>query len=101
MIALQKLRKMLFISSKNCLFLFSPLFPLVSHCFRGCSKVNLETRDVINCLNKNLMTYFVRCLKNEKRYDIETLFIRNTFMEKAWRKCAPKAHPRPFLNFGK
>ena len=29
----------------------------------------------MNCLNKNLITYFVWYLKKEKRYDIETLSI--------------------------
>ena len=81
MIALQKLLKMFFISSKN-FFLFSrysdfcisssPLFPPVSHYFRGWSKINLKIHDVIHCLNKNLITYFVWYLENKKRYDTET-----------------------------
>ena len=32
----------------------SSLFLPVSHCFRGCLKINLKVHDVINCLNKNL-----------------------------------------------
>ena len=72
MIALQKLWKMLFISYKKLFsfprysifkFLPSPLFLSVSHFFF----------DVINCLNKNLITHFVWYPKKEKRYDIETL----------------------------
>ena len=27
--------------------------------------------------------------------------IRNIFLEKSWRKCAPKAHSKPLFNFGK
>ena len=85
MIAPQKLWKMFFISSKK-LFLFSrysdiqifsfpssPLFPPVSHCFRGWSKMNLKIYDVINCLSENLITYFVSYLEKVKRYEIETL----------------------------
>ena len=73
MIALHKLWKMLFISSKK-LFLFSrywnfcislfPSFFHVIHCFRGCCP---------HC----------------------------SFMKESYRKCAPKANPRPLLNFGK
>ena len=40
-------------------FSSSPLFLPVSHCFRGLSKKNLKVYDVINCLNKNLITHFV------------------------------------------
>ena len=67
MIALQKLSKMFFLSSKKffsflrylsfCILVFLSFFP-VSHCFRGWSKKNLKIYDVINCLNKNLMTHF-------------------------------------------
>ena len=28
-------------------------------------------------------------------------YVRNIFRERSCRKCAPKASPRPFLNFGK
>ena len=56
-------------------FLSSPLFLPVSHCFRGCSKINLKVYDVINCLNKNLVTHFVWYPEKEKRYDKETLSI--------------------------
>ena len=27
--------------------------------------------------------------------------IKNTFIEKSWRKCAAKASPKPLYNFGK
>ena len=84
MIALQKLRKMVFISSKKlfsfsrysnfCMFLF-PLFFPVSHCFIGWFKENLKVHDVINCLNKNLITHYAWYLKKKIRCDIETLSI--------------------------
>ena len=41
----------------------SPLFLPVSHCFRGWSKINLKVYDVINYINKNLMTHFVWILR--------------------------------------
>ena len=67
---------------------------------RGWSKKNLKNHDVINCLNKNLITRFVWYLEKEIRCDIETLSIdgelnKELFMEKSCRKCAPKANPRP------
>ena len=84
MIALQKLWKMFFMHLKSSfrswdiqVFVFpsSPLFLPVSHCVRGCLKINLKVYDVINCLNMNLITHFVWYLGKEKRYDIETLSI--------------------------
>ena len=84
MIALQKLWKMFFISSKRlfsclrylnfCIFVF-PFFSPGSHCFRGWSKKNFKIYDVINCLNKNLLTHFYWNLEKEIRCDIQTLFI--------------------------
>ena len=75
MIALSKLWKMFFISSKK-LFLFSRysdfcisvfcLFLRVSHCFRGWSKINLEIYDVFNCLWKNVITYLFDILRRKK-----------------------------------
>ena len=59
----------------------SPLFHPVSHCFRDCSKINLKGYDVINCLNKNLMTQFVWYLEKEKRYDIEKFSIERVLNE--------------------
>ena len=40
-------------------FLSSPLFVPVIHCFRDRSKINLKVYDVINGLAKNLITHFV------------------------------------------
>ena len=60
--------------SNFCIFVF-PSFSPVSHCFRGWSKINLKVYDVINCLNKNLITHFVWYLEKEKRYDTEILSI--------------------------
>ena len=84
----------------------SPFFP-VSHCFRGCSKKNLKIYDVINCLNKNLITHFVWYLEKEIRCDIETLSIirvsnKEHFNGKIMQKmCASKNDrsvvPDPFL----
>ena len=81
MIAIQKIWKMFFISSKklfsfsrysNFVILSSPLFLPVSHCFRDWSKTNLKVYDIINSLNKTLITHFIWYLEKEKRYDIET-----------------------------
>ena len=82
----------------------SPLFLPVGHCFRVWSKMNLKVYDVINCLNKNLVTHFVWYHEKEKRYDIQTLSIdrvlnKGIFLEKSCRKCAPKASPRLLCNF--
>ena len=68
MIALQKLWKRFFISSKKFflsqdiqMFVFpsSPLFLPVSHCFRAWSKINLKLYDVINCLNDDVIINFM------------------------------------------
>ena len=113
MIALQKLWKMFFISSRKlfsflrylnfCIFVF-PLFFPVSHCYRGWSKKNLKIYDVINCLNKNLITYFVWYLEKEKRCDIETLSIGSIrYKIFLWKNHAENLHqklaPDPFLIF--
>ena len=84
MVALQRLWKMLFISSKKlfpflrysnfCAFVFLLFLP-VRHGFRGWSKINFKVYDAINCLNKNLVTHFVQYLDKKKKYDIETLSI--------------------------
>ena len=82
MLALHKLWKMFFISSKKLfgcrgiqIFVFpsSPLSHPVSHCLGGWSKINLKVCDAINCLNKNLITHFAWYLGKGKRYGIETL----------------------------
>ena len=115
MITLQKLWTMLFISSKKLVsisrysffvFMSSPLFLRVDHCFRVWSKTNPKVHDVFNCLNKNSITQFVWYLGKEKRYNNETLSIdgvsnKNTFIEKSYRKCAAKASRIPLYNFGK
>ena len=48
---------------------------LIGHCFRGWLKINLKVNDVMNYLNKNLITHSVWYLEKEKMYDIETLSI--------------------------
>ena len=100
MIALHKLWKMLFISSKK-LFSFSrcsifciSVLPLFSTCWpwlSGWSKINLKVHDVINCPNKNSITHFVWYFEKEKRYDIETLFIDGVSdEERFYRKIMQK-----------
>ena len=83
----------------------SHLFLSVGHYVRGCLKKNLKVYDVINCLNKNLITPFVWYFEKEGRYDIEALSIdrvlNNIFMEKSSRKCVPKASPKPIFIFCK
>ena len=115
MIAPQKLWKMFFISSEKPFsflrysdFLFppSPLFLPVSHCGRGCLKINFKVYDAINCLNKNLITHFGWYLEKEKRYDIETLSVdrvlnKEHFYGKIMQKMCTKVSPRPLFNFGK
>ena len=82
MIALQKLWKMFFISSKKLfsflryssfLYIRLPLFFPVSHCFIGWFKKNFKVYGVINCLNKNWITHYVWYLEKKIRYDIDTL----------------------------
>ena len=63
-------------------FLSSPLFLPVRHCFRGWLNINLIVCHIINSLNKNLITYFVWYLGKEKRYDIETLLIDRVLNKK-------------------
>ena len=71
----RKLWKMYFVSSKKLLSFSkylnfctpsSPLFLHISHCFRGCSKINFKVYDVINCLNEKLITHFVLYLRSKK-----------------------------------
>ena len=79
MIALQKTMTIFFISSKN-----------------------LKIYDVINCLNKNLITRFVWHLEKEIRYDIETLSTdrelnKEHFYGKIMQKICTKSKPQtPF-----
>ena len=109
--ALKELWKILFISSKKlfsfsrysnfCIFVFPSFFP-VSHWFGGWFKKNLKVYDVINCLNKNLITHFVWYLGKEKRYDIETLPVdrvlnKKHFMEYHSENVHQKLVPDPLL----
>ena len=72
-------------------FSCSPLFCPFSHCFRGWFKRNLKVYDVINCLNKNLITHFVWYLEKGVRCDIETLSIdRKLYMEHFYGKIMQK-----------
>ena len=102
--SLQKLCKMLFISSKK-LFSFSrysnfcisslPSFLPVGRCFRKWSQTNLKVYDITNCLNKNSITHFLLYLEKEKRYDIETFFIdgvsdKKHFCRKIMQKMCSK-----------
>ena len=82
-------------------FSSSPLFFPVSHCFRRWSKKNLKIYDVINSVNKNLITHFVLYLQKEVRYDIETLSIdKELNKEYLWKNHAENMHqklaPVPF-----
>ena len=92
-----------FLSQDIQIFVFPsfPFFLPVSHCFRAWSawsKINLKLYDVINCLNKNLITHFVWYFKEEKRYGIETLSIKEHFYGKIMQKiCTKNVHPDPFL----
>ena len=49
-----------------CVFQSSPLVLPFSHFFGGCLKINLRVYDVINYLNKNLLTHFVWYLEKKK-----------------------------------
>ena len=110
-----KTMKDVFISNKRlfsflrysdiCISVF-PLFLSVGHCFRSCSKTNLKVYGVINCLNKNLITHFVCILRRKKGMTLKLCplieyYIRNIFINKSCRKCAPKASTIPLFNFGK
>ena len=59
---------------------------------------NLKIYDVINCLHKNLITYFVWHLEKEIRCDIETLPIdRELNMKNHAENMYQKLAPDPFL----
>ena len=67
-----------FLFHLNSFFILEMLKFLYFHLplFFSLSAIALEVvYDVINCLNKNLITHFVWYLKKEKRHDIETLSI--------------------------
>ena len=103
MIVLQKLWKMLFISSKM-LFSFSRysifcifVLPYFStcRCFREWSKINLEIHDVINSLKKSSITNFIWYLEKEKRYDHEILSINGVSdKERSYRKIMQKMYSK-------
>ena len=101
MAALQKLWKMFSISFQNPFssWDFQKIFYLPgSHFLKSWSKINLKFYDVFNCLKKNF--------RRTQRYDIEPLAIdtvldKEHFIEKSYRKWAPKASPRLLFSFGK
>ena len=93
------LSKSSFCSRDTKFFVFpsSSSFSSCGHCHRGCLKINVEFYDVINCLNKNLITHFVWYLANEKKYDIETLSIdrvlnKEDFYGEFMHKMCTKPH---------
>ena len=95
-----------FIPVSAFVFLSFSLFLLVSHCFRALSKINLKVYDVISCLNKNLITYFVWYLEKKERYDIETLSNDRTlnkehFKSKIIREMCTKSLSQTPFYFGK
>ena len=100
--ALKQLWKMIFISYKK-LFLFWRYSNFcISYWLKGWPKLNLKVQDVSNCLLKNLITHFVWYIEKEKTCDIKLCqltenYVRNIFMEKSCRQCAPKAVPDSFL----
>ena len=83
-LALQKLWKRLFVSSKKLIwfsrysFFCIPVLPSFSF--------SLESD---NCLNKNSITHFVRYPEKEKSYDIETLSLDGISDKKHFYKLVP------------
>ena len=112
MIALQKLWKMLFISSKklfsflrylNFAFPSFPLFLPVNHCFRGWLKINLKVCDIINCLNKNLVTHFFFDILRRKKgitlklYPLVRVLNKEHFYWKIMKKICTRGYSQnPF-----
>ena len=105
MIALQKLWKMFLFYLKSSfrsqniqisVFLSSLLFLSISHCFIGCSRINLQVYHVINCLSKDLITHFVWYLEKEKWYGIETLTIDRKLNKEhlLWKNHIENVHQR-------
>ena len=69
----------------------SCLFVSVSHYLRAWFKVNLQSYDVIDCLNKNLIKQFIWYPENENRYDSETLSVDRVLNKKHFYwKCKDK-----------
>ena len=86
-----------FLSRNIQIFAFpSSLFLPASHYLRAWSKINFEVHDVINCLNKNLMTHFFDILRRKKCMTLKLCPLIE-FMEKWCRKCTPKSSPRPLF----
>ena len=79
-----------------CVFLSCILFWPVSHCLTGWLKTNLKVYDVINCLNKNLITaHIVWYLEKEKKCTLK--LDKGTLL---WKSHAEYTHqmvvPGPF-----
>ena len=81
----------------------SPLFSPVKHYFGAWSKINLKICDVINCLNKILITHFVWHHEKEKGMTLK-LFPLIEYIKKGtflWKSHADnvlwKLVPYPFL----
>ena len=77
---------------------FCPCQPLLQRLIQDWYKVdtNLIVYDVINCLNKNIITHFVWYLEKEIRCDIETLSIdrvlnKEHFYRKIMQKMCTKS----------
>ena len=85
-----------------CISVFSAICP-VDNWFRGLFKINLKVYDVINCLNKNLITFCWVSWEEKfvKLCQLIKYWIRNIFPQKSCRKCALNADPRLFFNFHK
>ena len=82
----------------------SQLFSTVNNCFRVWSKITFKIYDVMNCLNKNLITYCVWYHEKGKKvwhWNLVHWYNKEHFMGKSCRECAPKVSPRPLFNFGK
>ena len=65
--------KKIFHSQDIQIFVFPSSHPFlpVGHWIRGWSKINRKVYDIINCVNKNLITHFVWYLEEEKIYHIK------------------------------
>ena len=64
------------------ILVYSSVFFPVNHYFRSWFKENIKVYDVINCLNKNLITHSVWYLGKEIKYDIEILTIDRVLNKK-------------------
>ena len=100
MLALQQLWKMFLISSKKlfsfsrysnfCIFIFPSFFPCQPMLYQLIQE-KFKAYDIINCLSKNLIAYFVWYLEKKIRCDTETLSIdRELNKEYFYRKIMQK-----------